>query len=97
MLRNIGEEDEDVGSGGTGGRGDASVSGLVTVLLQEYDADSLREGDKVHMCSLLARKLPPSDPTLQLHTVNVSGQVEAVRVCRVSVCSCNPPTSVLAL
>jgi hypothetical protein len=62
MLRNAGEEDKEVTNGGTGCQGDARVSGLATVLLQEYDADSLKEGDKVPTCSLRARKLPPCDP-----------------------------------
>ena len=71
MLRNTGEEDEEVANGGTGGPGDARISGLATVLLQEYDADSLREGDKVPTCSIrthsaLRPPTPYPNPALQI-------------------------------
>jgi hypothetical protein len=62
MLRNIGEESEEAahgrasgggrqgvgkGGGSEGSKGEERNSGLATVLLQEYDADSLKEGDKM--------------------------------------------------
>ncbi len=85
MLRNTGEEDKEVANGDTGGPEDARASGLATVLLQEYDADSLREGDKVPACSIRTHSALRSPSKSELRVC--LGELRRFHMCVFSGCA----------